>query len=128
MRMASATANCAKIAEYVFTRGYDNVVNYQMGPKTKNPREFQSFEEVFEAWVAQMRALFGTLVRSVNHGRTIGHTLTPRPYLSSISSRSIESGPRRERSLHLARKCLDHRFHLGGERRRPGRREKACVR
>ncbi len=92
MRMASATANCAKIVEYVFTRGFDRVVNIQMGAKTKDPLEFRDFEDVMEAWTAQMKAIFSLLVRTVNHGRNIGYWLSPRPFLSSISSRSIESG------------------------------------
>ncbi|MCP4718709.1 MAG: formate acetyltransferase, partial [Desulfobacteraceae bacterium] len=33
-RMATATANCAKIIEYALWDGYDNVVNMQMGPNT----------------------------------------------------------------------------------------------
>ena len=92
MRMASATANCAKIVEYALSDGWDNVVNMQMGEKTGDPRQFKDFEELFQAWVTQMRCIFGTLVRAVNLGRTIGSKVTPRPFLSSISSRSIESG------------------------------------
>ncbi|MBU2488683.1 MAG: formate acetyltransferase, partial [Proteobacteria bacterium] len=92
MRMASATANCAKFVEYVFTQGFDPVVNFQIGPRTADPRSMTSFEEVQEAWVTQMRGVIGILVRSVNRGRVIGVNLTPRPYLSSISSRSIETG------------------------------------
>ncbi|MEW5735318.1 MAG: pyruvate formate lyase family protein, partial [Thermodesulfobacteriota bacterium] len=92
MRMASATANCAKIVEYVFTRGYDKAVNSQIGAVTPDPRAFTDFEQVMEVWVLQMKTIFSILVRGVNHGRSIGHRLTPRPYLSSISPRSIESG------------------------------------
>ncbi len=92
MRMASATANCAKIIEYVFTRGYDKVANMQIGDQTPDPRKMASYEEVFDAWTLQMQAIFNLLVRTVNHGRSFGCKATPRPYLSSISSRSIESG------------------------------------
>ncbi len=92
MRMASATANSAKIIEYVFTQGYDKVVNMQMGPKTVDPRTFKTFEELYAVWIKHMKAIFGLLVRAVNVGRTIGTRETPRPYLSAISDRSIESG------------------------------------
>lgn len=92
MRMASATANCAKIVEYVFTNGWDNVVNMQMGVQSGDPRKIKNYEELFAAWVKQMRSIFGTLVRAVNLGRTVGPKITPRPFLSSISSRSIDSG------------------------------------
>lgn len=92
MRMASATANCAKIIEYVLSNGYDPVVNMQMGPKTGDPRKFTDFEQVFEAWVKQMEWLFSLLVRVVNLGRYKQDEMAPRPFLSAISERSVESG------------------------------------
>jgi len=92
MRMASATANSAKMIEYVFTNGYDPVVNMQMGPKTGAPRKFTDFEQVFEAWVKQMRWMIGLLVRVVNVGRYKQSEVAPRPFLSAISERSVESG------------------------------------
>ncbi|MEW5733465.1 MAG: pyruvate formate lyase family protein, partial [Thermodesulfobacteriota bacterium] len=92
MRMASATANCAKIIEYVFTRGYDKTVAMQMGEMTQDPRTMTCFSQVLDAWTLQMKAIFGLLARTVNRGRSIAATLTPRPYLSAISERSVESG------------------------------------
>ncbi len=92
MRMAAATANCAKIVEYVLTNGYDPVVNMQMGPKTGDPRKFTDFEQVFEAWVKQMEWLFSLLVRVVNLGRYKQDEIAPRPFLSAISERSVETG------------------------------------
>ena len=38
MRMASATANMAKVVEYALSNGYDRVVSMQMGPVTGDPR------------------------------------------------------------------------------------------
>jgi len=92
MRMANATANCAKIMEYVLSSGYDKTVNMQVGADTGDPRNFTDFEQVFEAWVKQMKTIFSILVRAVNMARVIGPKLTPRPFLSSISERSVESG------------------------------------
>jgi len=91
-RMASATANCAKIVEYALNNGYDNVVGMQMGPNTGDPREFTDFEQLFQAWVSQMEWLFSTLVRTVNLGRYMDPELFGRPFLSSTSERSVESG------------------------------------
>ncbi|MBI5591598.1 MAG: formate acetyltransferase [Deltaproteobacteria bacterium] len=92
MRMASATANCAKMIEYALSDGYDRVVNMQMGPKTGDPRKFNNFEELFQAWVSQMEWLMNILVRTVNLGRSKDPELFGRPFLSSISERSVESG------------------------------------
>ncbi len=92
MRMANATANCAKIIEYVFTGGYDNVVNMQVGAETGDVTAFTDFEQFFDAWTKQMKTIFSILVRAVNRARMLAPTLTPRPFLSAISERSIESG------------------------------------
>jgi len=92
MRMASATANSAKMIEYVLTNGYDSVVNMQMGPKTGDPRKFTDFEQVFDAWVKQMEWMMDLLVRVVNLGRYMQDEMLPRPFLSGISERAVESG------------------------------------
>jgi benzylsuccinate synthase len=92
MRMANATANCAKIIEYVMTGGYDPVVNMQVGAETGDVTFFKNFEEFFEAWETQMKTIFSILVRAVNRARTLAPNLTPRPFLSAVSERSIESG------------------------------------
>lgn len=92
MRMASATANCAKIVEYALSNGYDRVVNMQMGPETGDPRTFTDFEQLYEAWVKQMEWLFSLLTRTVNLGRAKDPEFFGRPFLSAISERSVESG------------------------------------
>jgi formate C-acetyltransferase/benzylsuccinate synthase len=92
MRMASATANTAKMIEYALSNGYDRVVQMQMGPKTGDPRQFKDFEELFSAWVAQMEWLMNILVRTVNLGRIKDPEFFGRPFLSAISERSVESG------------------------------------
>jgi benzylsuccinate synthase len=92
MRMASATVNCAKIMEYVMTSGFDPVVSMQMGAETPDPATFTDFEQVYDAWITQMKTLFSILVRVTNRARYMAGTLTPRPFLSSVSERSVESG------------------------------------
>ena len=92
MRMASATANCAKMIEYTLHNGYDPVVNMQMGPETGDPREFKDFEELFQAWVKQMEWLMNILVRTVNLGRVKDPEFYGRPFLSAISERSVDLG------------------------------------
>ncbi len=92
MRMANATANCAKIMEYALWDGYDHVVNMQMGPKTGDARKFTDFEQVFEAWVKQMEWMFSLLTRTVGIARYVQDEIGPRPFLSGISERAIERG------------------------------------
>jgi pyruvate-formate lyase len=92
MRMASATANCAKIIEYVFTSGFDPAVSMQIGAETPDAATFTSFEQVYAAWITQMKTIFSILTRAVNRARILGAELTPRPFLSAVSERSVESG------------------------------------
>jgi benzylsuccinate synthase len=92
MRMASATANCAKIMEYALWNGYDHVVNMQMGPKTGDAAKFTDFEQLFQAWVTQMEWLFSLLTRTINFARYVQSEVAPRPFLSGISERAIERG------------------------------------
>jgi len=92
MRMASATANCAKMIEYALHDGYDPVVNMQMGPKTGDPRRFKDFDEFFGAWVKQMEWLRNILVRTVNLGRVKDPEFFGRPFLSAIYERAVETG------------------------------------
>ncbi len=92
MRMASATANCAKMVEYALHNGYDFVVQMQMGPKTGDAAKFKDFEEFFAAWVKQMEWLTNTLVRTVNLGRYKDPEFFGRPFLSATYERAVESG------------------------------------
>jgi formate C-acetyltransferase/benzylsuccinate synthase len=92
MRMASATANCAKMVEYALHSGYDHVVQMQMGPKTGDARKFKTFDELFAAWTQQMKWIINTLVRTVNLGRYKDPEFYGRPFLSAISERAVESG------------------------------------
>jgi len=92
MRMANATSNTAKIMEYVFTSGFDPVVNMQIGAETPDCATFTDFEQVYDAWITQMKTIFSIAVRIMNYTRKNSADFCPRPYLSSISERSIESG------------------------------------
>ncbi len=91
-RMASATANCAKIVEYTLHNGYDNVVNMQMGPKTGNAVDFKTYDEFFEAWTKQMKWLLNILVRTVALGRAKDPEFFSRPILSAYYERAVETG------------------------------------
>ncbi|MDD5524589.1 MAG: pyruvate formate lyase family protein [Smithella sp.] len=92
MRMASATANMAKVVEYALFNGYDPIVNMQMGPQTGDARKFKSFDELYNAWAEQLKWLMNLLTMSVNFGRVMSPEMCPRSFLSSISERCVESG------------------------------------
>ncbi|MDY6935143.1 MAG: pyruvate formate lyase family protein [Spirochaetota bacterium] len=91
-RMASATMNTSKMVEYALHNGFDHIIKLQMGPKTGDARNFQNFEELFQAWVKQMEWLMNFGVRIMNRGRVKSPDYFGRPFLSAISERSVESG------------------------------------
>jgi formate C-acetyltransferase/benzylsuccinate synthase len=91
-RMASATANLAKVVEYALFDGYDRVVNMQMGPKTGDARKFKDFEELFAAWTEQAKWLMNILVRTVHLGRWKDPQCFSRPVLSALYERAVETG------------------------------------
>jgi pyruvate-formate lyase len=92
MRMANATSNTAKITEYVFTSGFDPVVNMQIGAETPDCTTFTTFDQFYDAWITQMKTIFSVSVRTMNFTRYESKNYCPRPYLSAISERSVESG------------------------------------
>ena len=92
MRMANATANCAKIIEYVFTSGFDPIASMQIGAETPDVTTFKTFDEFYDAWLIQMKTIFSTLTRIVGYSRKMAPIIGPRPFLSGISERSVESG------------------------------------
>ena len=91
-RMATATLNCAKMVEYALHNGYDNCISMQLGPETGDASKFETFEEFYAAWVAQMEWLMNFGTRVVNLGRKMSPKNFGRPYLSSITERAVENG------------------------------------
>ncbi|MDY6935146.1 MAG: pyruvate formate lyase family protein [Spirochaetota bacterium] len=90
-RMA-ATLNCSKMVEYALHNGFDHIVNMQMGPETGDATKFTDFEQLFQAWVAQMEWLMNFGTRIMNRGRQKSPENHGRPFLSSISEKCVESG------------------------------------
>jgi len=91
-RVSTGSANGAKMIEYTLHNGYDNVVNMQMGPKTGDPCAFNDFEELFQAWIKQMKWILNLVVRTCNFGRAKDAEFFSRPALSAIYERAVETG------------------------------------
>jgi pyruvate-formate lyase len=64
----------------------------QIGAETPDAATFTSFEQVYAAWITQMKTIFSIAARAMNRARILGAELTPRPFLSAVSERSVESG------------------------------------
>ena len=84
--------NIAKAVELVFTRGKDMRLGIQLGPKTGDPRRFKTFEEVFEAFKIQLRALLDRAISANNFADAIRVKFEPVPFLSVLVDGCAESG------------------------------------
>ncbi len=84
--------NLAKSVEMVFTRGRDMETGKRIGPRTKDPRKFRTYEEFQEAFEAQLKALVDRSIAVSNESDALRARFEPTPYLSAIVGGCAESG------------------------------------
>ena len=84
--------NTPKILEITLNNGFDPISGKQLGPKTGDPRLFENFEQLYEAWHAQM-VYFVNLKLSVNNYIERMFSLyAPATFLSLFINDCIEKG------------------------------------
>jgi formate C-acetyltransferase len=84
--------NTPKILEITLNNGFDPISGKQLGPKTGDPRLFENFEQLYEAWHAQM-VYFVNLKLSVNNYIERMFSLyAPATFLSLFIDDCIEKG------------------------------------
>ncbi len=84
--------NTPKILEITLNNGFDPISDKQLGPKTGDPRLFENFEQLYEAWHAQM-VYFVNLKLSVNNYIERMFSLyAPATFLSLFIDDCIEKG------------------------------------
>ena len=84
--------NTPKILEITLNNGFDPISGKQLGPKTGDPRLFENFEQLYEAWHAQM-VFFVNLKLSVNNYIERMFSLyAPATFLSLFIDDCIEKG------------------------------------
>jgi formate C-acetyltransferase len=64
----------------------------QLGPKTGNPEDFETWEEFWNAWQNQTRFLIKFLVDTYNPQEELRSTFLPTPYVSTIVKGCAEKG------------------------------------
>jgi pyruvate formate-lyase/glycerol dehydratase family glycyl radical enzyme len=84
--------NLAKAVELALSDGHDMASGKSIGPKTGDPRAFSSFDQLLNAYKAQLRNLLDWIVR-VNDMADAGRARwEPVPYLSALVGGCLESG------------------------------------
>ncbi len=84
--------NLAKAVELVLHDGRDAATGEQIGPRTGDPRTFTTFEQFFEAFKAQLKAILELLIAANNIADAGRARFEPTPYLSAIVDGCLESG------------------------------------
>jgi pyruvate formate-lyase/glycerol dehydratase family glycyl radical enzyme len=91
----AAWVTIPKIFELALNQGksrfYKNV-GEQIGPKTQDPRTFKSYEEVWEAFITQLKYFIYHGAIIMNLSDWIHGELTPQPFLSAMSLNPIKNG------------------------------------
>lgn len=84
--------NIPKIFELTLHNGYDNVAGKQLGPKTGEAADFNSYEDLFEAFKAQMKYFLDVKIEGSNVIERIYANFMPAPFLSIITNDCISVG------------------------------------
>ena len=91
----AAWATIPKMLELALNQGvsrYGSNKGQKIGPATKDPRKFESYEEVWDAFLTQLKyfVYHGAII--VNTADWIHGELTPQPYFSSLCLNPLERG------------------------------------
>ncbi|QXM05298.1 trans-4-hydroxy-L-proline dehydratase [Crassaminicella indica] len=84
--------NIPKILEITLNNGFDQVRGKQLGLKTGDPRNFETYEEFFEAFKKQLNHFVDIKIRGNHMIEKIYATNMPVPFLSVITSDCIDKG------------------------------------
>lgn len=84
---------CAKPMELALADGFDySLTNMQMGPKTGDPLKFNSFEDVWNAYVEQLKYAIALHFRNRDVTRRAEMMYCESPFLASMDDICVEEG------------------------------------
>ena len=84
--------NLPKIVELTLTNGYDVVSKQQLGLQTGDPRDFKSYEELFDAYRKQVEYFIDIKIKGNNIIENIYAQYMPVPFLSLVTHDCITNG------------------------------------
>lgn len=90
--MLTGYFNLPKILELTLNNGFDPISGKQLGPKTGNPIEFKTFEELMEAWKIQLKHFADLKIKGNNIIESIWSKYMPAPFLSVFVDDCIANG------------------------------------
>jgi len=84
--------NLAKAVELALNSGVDTASGVQLGPKTRDPMTFNTFDDFMTAVKTQLSALVEMLVNVGNMADTVRAKYQPVPYLSALMDECASNG------------------------------------
>jgi formate C-acetyltransferase len=84
--------NGIKCLEFALSNGVDNIFGYGSGIETGDPASFTSFEQVWEAFGAQMSHFIGQMVKGMKALDTAIAGMLPSPFASAMIRGPLEKG------------------------------------
>lgn len=90
--MLTGYFNLPKILELTLNNGFDPRTKKQLGPKTGEAAEFQSFEDLLEAWKAQLNYFADLKIKGNNIIESVWSQYMPAPFLSIFIDDCISNG------------------------------------
>lgn len=88
----AAMSNLAKALEFALNDGKCRLSGRQIGPRTGNPREFASFDQVRDAFEKQVAFYVRHMVASINIIERVHARIMPLPYFSLVINDCVEKG------------------------------------
>lgn len=84
--------NLPKVLEITLNNGKDPLTQKQIGIKTGDPETFESFEQLFDAYKAQLEYFINIKIKGNNIIEKINYDYMPVPLLSLVTEDCIEKG------------------------------------
>ncbi|MBF0411901.1 MAG: glycyl radical protein [Desulfamplus sp.] len=84
--------NVPKILELALNNGFDPIGKRQIGPKTGEPRNFTSYDQLYNAFVKQLQYIVDLKIRVNNYIERMFANYSPAPFLSVVIRDCIEKG------------------------------------
>lgn len=90
--MRAVSVNMAKFLELALNDGNDPITGKQLGPRTGDPREFNSYDELHEAVKKQLRYQVPLRYEYEQTGHAFNAESMPRPFASCLVDDCIKKG------------------------------------
>ena len=89
---SACTINFAAALEFALNEGKSRLTGKQVSVSEKNPKEFESYEEIVEAWKKQFRNLVKHGVISLVTAQEIHKEIGHRPFMSACNEYCMKNG------------------------------------